>query len=152
MIYTSKIELPEKKQTKDIVFLAGSIDLDLAGDWRKKVIEEMEDSMHFFDPIRIDHDKLDDLKMKKHIEWELDALSLSDKILLNFSPNSKSPISLVELGLYVQSSKLIVVCPDQFYQRRYVEVLCDKYNTPFFDGLDKAIEYLMDDIQAIYLN
>jgi hypothetical protein len=59
-------------------------------------------------------------------------------------PDSKSPISLVELGLYVQSSKLIVVCPKTFYQRRYIETLCNKYKTVLFDSLDEALNELKD--------
>ncbi len=152
MIYTSNTELPEKEEGKDYCFLAGSIDLDLSGNWRKAVIEEINDSMHFFDPTRTDHNKLNDTQMKEHIKWELDALNLSDRILLNFLPNAKSPISLAELGMYVRSSKLMVVCPDQFYQRRYVGVLCDKYDTPFFDSLEEAVKHLKDNIQTRGLN
>lgn len=142
MIYTSKIKLPLKDQDKKYYFLAGSINYHLSGNWRGKVTNEMEHLVHFFDPTRIEHNEFSDFQMKEHIEWELNALNLSDKIILNFLPDAKSPISLVELGLYMKSSKLVVVCPDQFYQKRYVKVICEKYNTPFFNTIDKAIQYL----------
>lgn len=147
MIYTTDIALPIKEESKGYYFLAGSIDLNLPNNWRKEVIEELEDSVHFFDPIRVNHEMLNNAQMREHIEWELDALSLSDKILLNFLPDSKSPISLVELGLYAKTDKLIVVCPDKFYLRRYVSVLCNKYNVPFFNSLDKAIQYLKKSLE-----
>lgn len=145
MVYTSKIKLPLKEQDKKYYFLAGSIDYHLAGNWREKVISEMESQVHFFDPTRIEYNEFNNFQMKEHIKWELNALDLSDKILLNFLPNAKSPISLVELGLYVKTSKLIVVCPNQFYQKRYVYTICEKYNTPCFNDLDKAIKYLRKD-------
>ncbi|WP_452600169.1 nucleoside 2-deoxyribosyltransferase domain-containing protein, partial [Pontimicrobium sp. MEBiC01747] len=72
----------------------------MAGNWREKVIREMGSQVHFFEPTRIEHNKFNDFQMKEHIEWELNALNLSDKILLNFLPDAKSPISLVELGWY----------------------------------------------------
>ena len=142
MIYTSKIKLPLKEQSRNYYFLAGSIDCHLGGNWREKVIKEMEHLGHFFDPTRIEHNEFNDFQMKEHIEWELNALDLSDTIILNFLPDAKSPISLVELGLYMKSSKLIVICPDQFYQKRYVKEICEKYNTPFFNTMAKAIQYL----------
>ena len=77
--------------------------------------------------------------MIAHIEWELEALSMSDKIILNFLPNALSPISLVELGLYVASKKLLVICPKEFYKSRYVYTLCKKHNTPIFLNLEEAI-------------
>ena len=84
MIYTSKIKLPLKEQGKDYYFLAGSIDYHLSGNWREKVIKKMEHLAHFFDPTRIEHNEFNDFQMKEHIEWELNALKLSDKIILNF--------------------------------------------------------------------
>ena len=141
MVYTSKNKLPQNKENKDYCFLAGSIDFSY-NNWREIVMEEMKGFIHFFDPTRIDHNELNNSQMEEHIDWELNAMNLSDTILLNFLPDFKSPISLVELGLYVKSNKLIVVCPAQFYQKRYVKVLCEKYDTPFFDNLDKAIKYL----------
>ena len=57
------------------------------------------DKVHFIDPTISNHDELDDIQMKNHINWELDALNLADKVFLNLLPDSKSPISLIELGI-----------------------------------------------------
>ncbi|GAB1856239.1 hypothetical protein MHTCC0001_10740 [Flavobacteriaceae bacterium MHTCC 0001] len=143
MIYTSKIPLPVKEEKKDYVFLAGSIDLKLKGDWRSELINIVGDKVHFIDPTISNHDELDDIQMKKHINWELDALNLADKVFLNLLPDSKSPISLIELGMYVRTSKLIVVCPEAFYQSRYIKTLCEKYNVPLFDSLNSAVNSLI---------
>lgn len=142
MIYTSKIPLPVKEGNKDYVFLAGSIDLKLKGNWRNKLIDIVGNKVHFIDPTISNHDELDDNQMKKHINWELDALNLADKVFLNFLPDSKSPISLIELGLYVRTPKLIVVCPDEFYQSRYIKTLCEKYKVTIFNDFNQAIKYI----------
>ena len=142
MIFTSRDILSNLSVTKPTVFLAGSIDLELEGNWRNEIVEELKDDYHFFDPTRKEHNQMGNFEMQDHIKWELDALNMSNKILLNFLPDSKSPVSLIELGLYMMSSKLIVVCPKSFYKRRYIKTLCQKYNTELFRNLTEATFHL----------
>jgi hypothetical protein len=145
MVFTSKVKLPKKIKEKEYVFLAGSMDYKSSSSWRDKVINEFDDkNKNFFDPTNIDHDELNESEMESHIQWELEAMSMADKIVLNFLPDSLSPISLVELGLYVQSEKLVVVCPKEFYQSNYVYVLCEKYNTPAYPNIDEALNRLLN--------
>lgn len=148
MIYTSTNKLPKKEKGKEYFFLAGSIDYHLQSNWRQEIINKTGSSVHFFDPTRIDHNELSNFKMKEHIKWELDALDISDKIILNFLPNAKSPISLVELGMYVSTSKLIVICPNEFYQSRYIKVLCNKHKTSIFNTINEAVQYLSENYET----
>lgn len=140
MILGPHQNLPAKK--KPWYFLAGSIDLQLPGNWRKDVASQFEDDICFLDPTRYNHDQLNDEDMKTHIQWEHQAMEMADLILMNFLPEAKSPISLAELGLYARSSKLIVVCPDEFYQKRYVESVCQRFDIPFFSTLSQGVSYL----------
>ena len=142
MIFTSENKLPIKENEKNYIFLAGSMDFNISENWRKQVIDILSNTNCLFDPTNKNHDKLNERQMKEHIEWELDALLMSDKILLNFLPNALSPISLVELGLYVSTKKMIVVCPKEFYKSKYVYTLCEKYNTPIFNKIEEAINIL----------
>lgn len=139
MIYNSTIPLPEKAIGEKYVFLAGSMDADQTTNWRTQCITALENSHHIFDPTHKEHDSLNKWEMKNHINWELDALNRADIIILNFLPNALSPISLVELGLYVPSGKLIVICPKEFYKNTYVTTLCKKYNTPIFLSTEQAL-------------
>ena len=141
-VFTSKEELPVKKEGKKYCFLAGSIDFKVTNSWRDKVIEKSSEKTVFFDPTRKDHDLLSEEEMKSHIIWELKALELADFIILNFFPDAKSPISLVELGLYMKSNKLIVVCPKEFYQYRYLNTICCKYSTPIYYNLHDIFKYV----------
>lgn len=142
MVFTSNDRLPTKENGKSYIFLAGSIENKLSGNWRKYVVDKLDNKNIFFDPTNKKHDHLNVKEMRVHIEWELDSLSMSDKIILNFLPNALSPISLVELGLYVASKKLLVICPKEFYKSRYVYTLCEKYNTPIFFNLKEGIKIL----------
>ncbi|GAA3594258.1 nucleoside 2-deoxyribosyltransferase domain-containing protein [Flavivirga amylovorans] len=143
MIYTSSITLPIKEKHKNYIFLAGSIDLNLPSNWRKEVIDIIGAKAHFLDPTIINHNELNDSQMKNHIHWELDALHLADKVFLNFLPSSKSPISLIELGMYIKTSKLVVVCPNEFYQSRYIKTLCNKYKVSVFNSLSIAVNSIL---------
>lgn len=139
MTYTANNPIKAKEAHKDYVFLAGSIDLNLDGNWRQEVTDQVGDKVHFIDPTISGHDAMDDLQMENHINWELDMLNLADKVFLNFLPESKSPISLIELGMYARTSKLIVVCPNAFFKSRYIKTLCKKYKIPLFTTVDTAI-------------
>ena len=132
MVWTSDESLPVKQLGKTYCFLAGSMDTINPVNWRSIVISEGKNHVEFLDPTNANHDALTDQEMRDHIKWEHDAMELSDLILMNFLPNARSPISLVELGLNARSSKLMVVCPDEFYQKRYVECLCNRFDISFF--------------------
>ena len=138
MVLNTKYDLSEKPTDLDCVFLAGSMPAQKDTNWRHEAINKLGDGYHFFDPTNPDHDTLNDEQMRAHIKWELDALKLSDYVVLNFLPDSTSPISLVELGLYMASEKLLVICPQEFYKWRYIDTLCKEYGTPIFQNLDAA--------------
>ena len=44
-----------------------------------------------------------------------------------FDPNTKSPVSLLELGLYAHTGKLRVCCPDGFWRKGNVDVICARF-------------------------
>ena len=71
--------------------------------------------------------EIDNPKFREQVMWELDALEEADIIVMYFDPNTKSPISLLELGLFARSKKLIVYCPDGFWRKGNVDIVCRKY-------------------------
>lgn len=73
----------------------------------------------------------------------MDALDAADIIFMYFSPNTKSPISLLELGLYANTKKMLVCCPDGFWRKGNVEVVCERFDIPLFNNLNHATEYLI---------
>ena len=142
------IKAPNKLVDGFSVFLAGSIEMGKAEDWQKKVEELFSDTdIVIFNPRRDDWDSsweqtIDNPDFFGQVTWELDALDVADFILMYFDPATKSPISLMELGLYASTKKLIVVCPDGFWRKGNVDIVCQRYNIMQTTTLDQAIKYI----------
>lgn len=134
------------------IFLAGSIEKDTAEEWQDHVVTELQgESGIIFNPRRDDWNNTwkqteDDPQFKQQVEWELDALAASDKIIMYFDPHTKSPISLLEFGLYAQSGKLLVVCPDGFWRKGNVDIVCEKYGIPQFADIESLIAYVKEKV------
>lgn len=79
---------------------------------------------------------IDDKNFHEQVSWELYGLITCDIIALYFADDSKSPISLLELGLHARDEKLIVYCSDKFYRKGNVDVVGKYYNFPVFDNED----------------
>lgn len=134
-------------RTKHIsLFLVGSIEMGNADDWQKRAIAQLErENVIIYNPRREDWDSswvqdISNSKFYEQVKWELDALDKADFILMHFEPDTMSPITLLELGLYASSGKLIVSCPKGFWRRGNVEIVCKKYLIPFFTDLDNMLD------------
>jgi len=132
------------------MFLAGSIEMGKAEDWQTKVIAFFKDieQLRIYNPRREAWDasweqSITNPQFYQQVNWELNALEKSDLILLYFSPETKSPISLLELGKFIDSGKLVVCCPAGFWRKGNVDIVCDRYGIPNFDTLDAMLEYVI---------
>ena len=77
--------------------------------------------------------------METQIKWEQDHLDSADIIAMVLLDDSKSPISLLEMGLYAKSKKLIVFCTPKFYRFDNVRLTCEKYHIPLVQDLNPLI-------------
>lgn len=131
------------------IFLAGSIEMGAAENWQE-VIEDTfrhKSELVVFNPRRDDWDsswvqKESNGQFNYQVNWELDKLNEADIIFMYFAPDTKSPISLLELGLYADTKKMIVVCPDSFWRKGNVDIVCNRYNIPIYETFDKGIGVL----------
>jgi len=126
------------------VFLAGSIEMGSAQPWQQEVIERFNENVVFYNPRRDDWDSSwthDSPEFNEQVNWELDFLENTDIILMYFDPNTKSPISLLELGLFARSYKLIVCCPDGFWRQGNVRIVCQRFGIPFFTDKEEWLKY-----------
>lgn len=76
-------------------------------------------------------------EMDYQVNWELEHLEKADLIIMNILPGSKSPITLLELGLFARSGKLLVVCTPEFYRYDNVRITCDRYGVPVYSTLEE---------------
>lgn len=131
----------------ELVFLAGSIEMGAAENWQDRIGRELSEMGYIvLNPRRDDWDSswvqsIDNPQFYEQVNWELDALRDADWIILYFDPNTKSPISLLELGIF-GGPNMIVVCPDGFWRKGNVDIVCKRFNIPMRDTLEEAIDFL----------
>lgn len=149
-------EYPEIEPEEVSVFLAGSIDNGAAEEWQEYVTEQFDccDNIVILNPRRDDWDSsldctIDNPQFKEQVDWELSNLDNADFILLYFSPTSMAPISLLELGLFKDNENMIAVCPDGYYRKGNVDIVCDRYNITQLPTLEDAINYIKFQILEI---
>ncbi|MBN2664774.1 MAG: nucleoside 2-deoxyribosyltransferase domain-containing protein [Bacteroidales bacterium] len=133
--------------TTKSIFLAGSIEQDTAENWQENVISKLKSfDVTILNPRREEWDSswvqsIENDEFKIQVNWELEALEKADFILMYFDPKTKSPISLLELGLFAKSGKMVVCCPVGFWRKGNVDIVCQKYNVLQFDNIDEIIEF-----------
>jgi hypothetical protein len=147
-IFTSPMNISERDFDIKSIFLAGSIENDnLCADWQSVAIDYFSHfDLNIFNPRRKDWNiktkqEFEDPNLYQQINWELNALDASDIILMYFNPDTKSPISLLELGLYANSGKFHVICEAPFYRKGNVDMVCNKYNIPMYNGFNDFDTY-----------
>lgn len=129
------------------VFLAGSIEMGVAENWQEKVERLLQDTgWVVLNPRRDDWDstweqKISNPKFFEQVNWELQGIEEAEKVILYFDPPTKSPISLLELGLIAGShpEKLIVVCLEGFWRKGNVDVICDRYRIKTAKTVEEAV-------------
>ena len=151
VIIKSPNPLPENDNRVKI-FLGGSIDMGNAENWQSRIEKELSNSnIIILNPRRDDWNLewkpvITDKNFKQQVEWELSALEYAYIIVMYFEPGSKSPISLLEFGMYAKTNKLMVVCPDGFWRKGNVDIVCEKYNIKSFDSFDELVDQIKNQI------
>lgn len=145
---------PEKvvKDTNKSIFLAGSIEMNKAVKWQdaltKSLMDEFDD-LTILNPRRDDWDsswtqELSNKNFYEQVDWEHENIKNSDIVFIYFQKDTKSPISLLELGLSAGLGKTcIVFCEEGFWRKGNVDYICKKYNLPqinSFKDLNKLLK------------
>lgn len=140
---------PVPSDDRTSVFLAGSIEMGNAFDWQQDVIDKFHDMDGvLLNPRRPDWDSTwyQSIENKQFFDqgtWELSGLENCDIIFMYFAPGTKSPISLLELGLHANTEKkMIVCCPPDFWRKGNVDLVCDRYGIIVYDDYELALDRL----------
>lgn len=119
-----------------------------AENWQTKIVNKFScGNVVFLNPRRDDWDSswtqtLESEQFVEQVNWELSSLEQADIVFMYYDPSTKSPISLLEMGLFAKTGKLIVVCPDGFWRKGNVQIVCGRYGIPLFDSLECGITHL----------
>ena len=127
------------------IFLAGSIDQGKAIDWQTQISDLLSAApITVFNPRRDDWDSswvqdISNEQFRYQVEWELEHMEMADKILMFYDPKGQAPITLLEMGLHATDGKLIVCCPDGFWRKGNVQIVCNTHQIPLYDTMEDFI-------------
>lgn len=150
-VYTAP-DKTEKDEGYVKIFLAGSIDSGDAEDWQKKVCDKILKARDTKVPFAVYNPRRSDWpedsghkEIYRQIEWEMNHMDEADIIIMNILGDSKSPISLMEIGIHCHDNKLMVYCPKDFYRFDNVNAVCKRFDIPLFTDvkIEDTIEELL---------
>ena len=134
-----------KSEGNILLFAAGSIEMGAAENWQDRLAKALGDidRLVVLNPRRDDWDSTwkqvkEDAQFNEQVTWELQAQESADVIAMYFDPNTKSPITLLELGLFVEKN-MVVFCPKGFYRKGNVDIVCDRYAVTQADSWDDFV-------------
>lgn len=138
----------EAHLAKPSVFLAGSIEMGVAEDWQAKATAALSEmDVLVLNPRRANWDSswvqsIDNPQFREQVEWELSALDAAGVIMMYFDPATKSPITLLELGIHAAANpeKLVVCCPQGFWRKGNVDIVCNKFGVRQTETLEGLIQ------------
>jgi hypothetical protein len=125
------------------VFLAGSIEMGAAEDWQARLESALAGvDVLLLNPRRDEWDaswvqSIRNPTFVEQVEWELAGMERASLVAMYFAPSTKAPVTLLELGLNARGGKLLVCCPDGYWRKGNVEVVCRRYGVPLVAGLDE---------------
>jgi hypothetical protein len=130
------------------IFLGGSIEMGDARDWQADAIQVLEPyASILYNPRRPDWDSsweqsASNPEFSGQVHWELDCIELADLVLLHFEPGTKSPITIGEFFLCagVKPLRTIVSCPEGFWRRGNIEIMCERAGVRFHSSLEAALK------------
>lgn len=151
---------PKAISSSDVsLFLAGTIDMGNSIDWQQKFIdkantEEALDNVIVFNPRRASWDNswaqtIENAQFSEQVNWELDAMEGADVILLFIEGNSKSPISMMELGLFADSGKLMVCCEEGFWRKGNIDIICQRKGIDQYKTFDELVTAVMTKLKKL---
>ncbi len=130
-----------------LVFLGGSIEHGKATDWQQILQSKFKDDepFIFLNPRRENWDSswdqsIDNPKFKEQVTWELKGLEEADIIIIYFESGTLSPISMLELGLCARKDNVIVFCPEGFWRKGNIDIVCENWQIKQVASMKELVE------------
>lgn len=146
--------IDDRSNRRTSFFLGGSIDMGSAIDWQKMLINTFAGAeVDFYNPRRDDwdaswiQDPTPGTQFYEQVTWEMTHQEKVDYNIYYFADDSKSPITLLELGKYGNDDNTIVRCNKNFYRYGNVKALCDRYGIMIVESDKELIEVMRDFIE-----
>lgn len=133
---------PYEPQGEKSVFLSGSIDKENPT-WQARLSKALLSSnCTILNPHRPDWDSkwvqdISDERFSAQVRWELDMMERADMIAIYFLPDTQAPLTLLELGLFSRTGKVVVACPEGYWKRGNVQVICERFGIELVASLEE---------------
>ena len=145
---------PDPRDQRPTVFLGGSIEMGAAQDWQSGAFDQIKNrTAVVYNPRRADWDSTwvqspENDQFSNQVHWEMDRIDEATFVLLHFEPDTKSPITLGELYwcLAKKPQDTIVSCPEGFWRRGNVQIMCERENVVCHGSLEEAMADLQERI------
>lgn len=134
------------------IFLAGSIDHKKGKNWREEISDYIQESwfdsedntdhITIYSPRRADDVWKPDMEVEQ-AAWDMSMLDMSDYIILHLTGDTVSPVSLLELGIYMKSPNLYLSVDSSYTRKHIVELYVANY------GKNKICKSLVDSVSII---
>lgn len=130
------------------IFLAGTIEMGKGENWQERFTAALRHiDVLLLNPRRVHwnaawEQSIDNPDFREQVEWELKAIEEADMVYLYFLPETRSPITLLELGFLAgrNPEKTVVCCPEGFWRRGNVDIVCDRYGVRRVETLNDLIK------------
>jgi len=138
--------------TEFSIFLGGSREMEKAIDWQEHARQRLmaSENVLILNPRRPDwdaggvQDPTPGTQFHEQVSWELDNQELADCIIYNFIPDTISPITLLELGLFQHFGNVRICCPKTYHRYGNVKIVADRYGILFYEDLDDLLDDLVE--------
>ena len=137
--------------------------MNTASLWQKRLVREFRD----YDNVVILNPRRDqwnskwkqaksDKNFRQQVKWERFGLEECTTAIMYFEKNTKSPISLYELGRYGRRgygdefplAKMHVICQPGFWRKGNVDIACEDDEIPMYPTLGAAIKYIKANLKT----
>ncbi|ORY16320.1 hypothetical protein BCR34DRAFT_557634 [Clohesyomyces aquaticus] len=137
---------PDEPKYRDFsVFLAGSIEMGKAINWQTHMTANLQHlPLTVLNPRRGRWDQNtiplpSDQTFRTQVEWELSALEKASVICFFFDKNTKSPVTMLELGLWAHSGKVVVCCDKGFWKAGNIWLVCEREGIPIVGSFRELV-------------
>lgn len=136
------------------IFLGGSTEMDVAENWQERISNDLSkysDQLLVLNPCRDDWDEswtqdpTPGTSFHEQVKWETEAQEgWSDLIVYHFSPDNKSPTTLLNLGRYgsLDPHNVIVCCPPEFWRYGAVYMFCKEHKIAFTETYEDMMAWI----------
>lgn len=147
-----EVQAPNKYNLRQYdlsIFLGGSIEMNLAKQWQKRAVVTFKKyNVLLLNPRRDDWDSSwantrTSKEFRRQVLWELEGQEDADVRIYCIDPATKSPITLLEIGLYARRGQNYVICPKGFWRKGNIDIVCERYGVPVYPTLKSATDAII---------